>query len=207
MSGPWHVPAAISSRSVQGAAGIAVTAALLAGCTGGGSTPVSSGSGVSGAATAVSRPSPTPSPTATRRPARPAAMDAVSVEGAIAAVTYFMELYPYAYNTGDVSQLKELSHPDCIFCKSVTDHVQQMHAAGERQVGAATRVVSARGSEISPRHQYSVDARVEQEGFRVLDAGNHVVRQDSTTSAFKVFFVVSYEEDRWLVRESEFTVE
>jgi hypothetical protein len=134
-------------------------------------------------------------------------MDAVTVDGAIAAVTYFMELYPYAYNTGDVTQLKELSHPECIFCKSVTDHAEQMHARGEHQEGTETRVLSSHGTEVNPGYWYSVDARVQQGGWQVLDAGGRVVESDPATKTYAMNFAVIHQDGRWIVRESENTRE
>ena len=69
-------------------------------------------------------------------PDRPAAMDEVSTDGAIAAATYFLQLYPYAYNTGDLTEWKALSHPECMFCASVVDNVTAMHEQGHRSEGA-----------------------------------------------------------------------
>ena len=152
-------------------------------------------------------PSPTPSATSTPLPIRPTAMDAVTVDGAIAAVTYFMELYPYAFNTGDVTQLKELSDPECIFCKSVTDHAEQMHARGEYQEGTTTRVLSSQGTEVNPGYWFSVDAHVEQGGWQVLDAGGNVIESDPTTKMYAMNFAVIHQDGRWTVRESENTRE
>jgi hypothetical protein len=202
-----RVPDASLARPTQIAVAVTVALWLLAGCSFGGSDPAPTATDAAPRVTAAPTLSPTPSPTSTPKPERPAAMDAVSVEGAIAAVTYFMVLYPYASNTGDISPLKELSHPDCIFCKSVTDHAEQMHALGQRQIGTETRVLSARGSEVNPGYWFSVDARVEQEGWQIIDAGGSVVDGDPTLKTYAMNFAVIHQDGSWLVRGAEYTVE
>jgi hypothetical protein len=48
-----------------------------------------------------------------------------------------LELYPYAYNTGDLTSWKEMSHPDCIFCASVVEEVVALHERGGHQDGGS----------------------------------------------------------------------
>jgi hypothetical protein len=203
------VPDAASSRQVGAALAGALAVGLLGGCSFGG--PDGSATPTSARPTPTASPTPTPaampSPTATPKPERPAAMDAATVDGAIAAVAYFMELYPYAYNTGDVTQIKELSHPECIFCKSVTDHAEQMHMRGEHQEGTTTRVLSSHGTEVNPGYWFSVDARVQQGGWQVLDAGGRVVESDPATKTYAMNFAVIHQDGCWIVRESDNTRE
>ena len=134
-------------------------------------------------------------------------MDAVTVDGAIAAVTYFLDMVPYALSTGDVTRLKEFSHPECIFCKSITDDAEQMHANGEHQEGTAMHVLSASGSEVNPGYWFSVDARVEQGGWRILDASGNIIESDPATKTFAMNFAVIRQDGRWIVRESQNTRE
>ncbi|HEX7804612.1 MAG TPA: DUF6318 family protein, partial [Cellulomonas sp.] len=82
----------------------------------------------------------TPSPTSTPKPGRPAAMDTVNLEGAIATATYFLDLYPYVANSGDLEDWKTLSHPECIFCRGVTTEVERMFSVGHHQDGTDTTV-------------------------------------------------------------------
>ncbi|CAN5182769.1 hypothetical protein BH11ACT1_BH11ACT1_30890 [soil metagenome] len=130
-------------------------------------------------------------------------MDAVTVEGAIAAVTYFLDLVPYALSSGDVAQLKDLSHPECIFCKSVTDDAEHMRAIGEHQEGTAMRVLSARGSEVNPGYWFSVDAQVEQGSWQILDATGSIVQSEPTPKTLAMNFAVVRQDGRWMVRESQ----
>jgi Family of unknown function (DUF6318) len=205
MPGSRFVPDVAPSRLVGVALAVTMAVGLLGGCSFARAEPsatsTSAGPTVAASPTLVA----TPSPTTTPKPERPAAMDAATVDGAVAAVTYFMELYPYAYNTGDVTQLKELSHPECIFCKSVTDHAQQMHMRGEHQEGTTTRVLSSHGTEVNPGYWFSVDARVQQGGWQVLDAGGRVVESDLATKTYAMNFAVIHQDGHWIVRESDNT--
>lgn len=71
-------------------------------------------------------------------PARPAALDQPpTLEGAKAVATYFLLLYPYAYQTGDLSAWNALAHPDCNFCASVRTHVSEATSVGRHTVGGA----------------------------------------------------------------------
>ena len=204
------VPDAVSSRPARVAVAAALALGLLGGCSFGGTgrTAVSTSAAPTVAASPTPIPAATPSPTTTPKPERPAAMDTVNLDGAIATATYFMQLYPYAYNTGDATQLKELSHPECIFCKSVTDESEQLHARGEHQEGSATRVRSTRGTEVHPGYWYSVNASVEQDGWQILDAAGNVIGGEPTVmKTYAMTFAVVYQGGGWLVRGAEFTVE
>ena len=213
---PAAVPCVPRSRlpgcSRLGMAGVILAGTLavgLSGCTT--SATADPTAALTGAPPATLSPTPTPSPTPSATssplPTRPAAMDTVTVDGAIAAVTYFLELVPYSLATGDVSQLNALSHPECIFCKSISDDAEKMHGLGEHQVGTAMRVLSARGAEITRGYWFSVDARVEQQGWQVLDAAGKVKQGDPAIKRYAMNFAVIHQDGRWIVRASENTRE
>lgn len=123
---------------IVGALALAI-ALLIAGCTGS-ATPVASPSPSPTVASPTATPEPSPSRSAA--PQRPETMGRDDVEGAIAAAQYFLELYPYAYNTGDLTEWKALSHPECIFCASVVEGVEELHASGGYQTGGEIEWVS-----------------------------------------------------------------
>src|SRR5690554_3704314 len=50
------------------------------------------------------------------KPAPPDAMRRDDVAGAEAAAQYFLQLYPYVYATGDLSEWEAMSDPECVFC-------------------------------------------------------------------------------------------
>ncbi|MFH5823905.1 DUF6318 family protein [Georgenia sp. AZ-5] len=88
-----------------------------------------------------------PSETATserpevEKPERPEAMRRDDVAGAEAAAQYFLELYPYVYATGDLAEWEAMSHPECIFCRSVGEQVSDLHAGDGYQVGGRLDIV------------------------------------------------------------------
>ncbi|MBB2924921.1 DUF6318 family protein [Cellulomonas cellasea] len=146
---------------------------------------------------------PTPTPTTTPEPERPAAMDDPGVDGAVAAATYFLSLYPYVYNTGDLTAWKALSHPECVFCASVVTNVEAMHAKGNHQEGTDTTVSSARAQEIEPGALYAVDMTVSQGPAVELDRNGAVVEEDPSTTESVMHVAVQRAGSVWVIRECE----
>ena len=63
-------------------------------------------------------------------PAKPSQMNEESPEGAVASVGYFLDLYRYAYMTGNTTEFAAMSDGQCIFCKSAIDNSTKLHAEG-----------------------------------------------------------------------------
>ena len=63
-------------------------------------------------------------------PAKPSQMNEESAEGAAASVSYFLNLYRYAYMTGNTTELAAMSDDRCQFCKSVIDRATKLHQNG-----------------------------------------------------------------------------
>ena len=71
--------------------------------------------------------------------------------GAIAAADFFLfDLYPYVELTQDTSNWLAMSHPDCVFCKSVADTVASERAAGTVTAVASMRKYSVAAREVNP---------------------------------------------------------
>ena len=185
------------ARAAVGA--VVVLAALLTGCTG---EPTAEPSPTR-TATASPTASPTPTPTTTPEPERPAAMDDPGVDGAVAAATYFLSLYPYVYNTGDLTAWKALSHPECIFCASVVTNVEEMHAQGHRQEGPSITVRESAAREVDPGVFFSVEVEVVQGPSAEFDRQGAVVEESLGSSDVHVALAVLREGDRWVIRGSE----
>ena len=64
------------------------------------------------------------------KPERPAGMDEFTVEGAVATGEYVLALYLYVYATGDLSDWRAMSTPECGFCNNVITKVTKLHDAG-----------------------------------------------------------------------------
>ena len=51
-------------------------------------------------------------------------------EGAVASVYYFLDLYRYAFMTGNTTELTNMSEGQCKFCQSAIERATTLHATG-----------------------------------------------------------------------------
>lgn len=118
---------------------------------------------------------PTPSSSPTWLPVRPDSTKSEGLDGAISTARFFLSLYPYVYQTGDLSGWQAMSHPDCEFCKSVSDNVTRMVAQGSRAVGGdlASTVSGATLDQAGGLSEITL--RIEQQA-------GYVLRSDGTQS-------------------------
>ena len=63
-------------------------------------------------------------------PTKPKQMNENTPEGAAASVGYFLDLYRYAYMTGNTTELTAMSEDRCVFCKSVINNATNLHNEG-----------------------------------------------------------------------------
>ncbi|WP_167149413.1 DUF6318 family protein [Actinomyces sp. ZJ308] len=63
-------------------------------------------------------------------PAKPPQMNEETSEGAVASVYYFLDLYRYAFMTGDTTELAAMSENQCQFCQSAIDRTTKLHTTG-----------------------------------------------------------------------------
>jgi hypothetical protein len=186
-------------------AGLATAALILAvsGCSGApGPTPSTHGTPGT-VLTASPTPSTTPSTTRTvPAPERPAAMDRADADGAIAAATYFISLYPYAYATGDLAAWTAMSDPACAFCRSVVGHVTEMRSLGHTSQGPSISVSSVQNGPTANPGSFAIEMHVKQGPSIERDAAGAVV--DRVDESKTLFLVVALEHDRagWIVRET-----
>ncbi|GAA2720072.1 DUF6318 family protein [Cellulomonas aerilata] len=156
------------SRRIAAGALVVVGALALAGCTGGepdAQAPTTSGRGTVSPSPSAS---PTPSPTATATPPAsppppPADLARTDEVGAAAAATYFLTLYAYTMQTGDVSAWDAMSSPGCGFCSRTRDFALGVSAAGETFTGTDISVSSTFVYPLDPLLEaYPVDATFTQ---------------------------------------------
>lgn len=173
-----------------------VVLALAAGCTGD-PDPVPTMPVV--VPTATPSPSPTPDP-ATVPPERPdlSRVDAATAE---ALAVYFLELYPYVYATGDLTEWRALSHPDCKFCASTIKNVEEMVAAGEHWEGGVAAFADIAVTEVSNSFFHVAVDLAEEPARRVGSDG--AVVEESTGGRTVIKLVLIAEKERWLVRECQ----
>lgn len=159
----------------------------LAGCAAGGSADP-------GPTVGTYTPPPSPTPTmgpAVAEPEKPEAWADSGPDGAAAAAVWFLsDEYRYVLETNDTTEWQRLSHPECVFCASVTATTAQ---AAERGVtsreGAGTVVRVTRVEELNPL-AYSVLVRVDATGIRDFDsAGNLVDESDASSGQMLLTFL------------------
>ena len=63
-------------------------------------------------------------------PAKPSQMNEESPEGAASSVGYFLDLYRYAFMTGNTTELAKMSEDSCKFCQSAISRATSLHATG-----------------------------------------------------------------------------
>ena len=63
-------------------------------------------------------------------PAKPPQLNEESAEGAAASVGYFLDLYRYAFMTGNTTELAKMSEDRCKFCQSAISRATSLHATG-----------------------------------------------------------------------------
>jgi hypothetical protein len=198
------VPDVASSRPVGVALALTMAVGLLSGCSF--ARTERSAASTRARPTATSSPTlttaPTPSPTTTPKPERPAAMDTVNLNGAIATAEYFLELFPYALNTGDINDWDALSHPDCQFCSGLSAEVKRQAAVLQHQEGLATSIATATGIEVDPGIWFTVELDMTQGKSRIVDAAGAVL-QEGPQQRSRVTMIVIRESNRWLVRGAQ----
>ena len=63
-------------------------------------------------------------------PTKPKQMNENTPEGAAASVGYFLDLYRYAFMTGNTTELAAMSDERCKFCQSTIDDANDIHSKG-----------------------------------------------------------------------------
>jgi len=143
-------------------------------------------------------PSPDPNRPEAQLPKRPAAMDEHTVEGAIAAGKYFVQLYPYIYATGDLNEWNALSDDGCEFCNSAQKRAGSIHTAGGYTVGGEVEIDEINGGGPYEENAYIVE-------FDLRFAPTELVEKDSTRTKYdaddRPDFTVSlaWREGAWMV--------
>ncbi|KQT01103.1 hypothetical protein ASG23_05755 [Cellulomonas sp. Leaf395] len=146
-----------------------------------------------------------PTPTPVVLPERPAAMSEPTTDGAIAAATYFLQLYDYAFSVRDAESLLSMSAEACKFCNYVDESVAELVASGHTSVGPPVRVVSAMSTEIRPDEWFSARLQVEQDPTRELAADGTVV-SESEANVTDFIFALSWLGDRWKIEAVDLAV-
>jgi hypothetical protein len=128
--------------------------------------------------------------------ARPVVCPVVAVAEAVA--VYFLNLYPYALATNDLTEWKALSQPECVFCNSVIDNVEKQVAAGHRSDGGLVSVESVSGVEVSEGFYNVRVAATQTPSNEYAPDGSRV--DESLGSQAELKLVIPRIDSHWMVR-------
>lgn len=144
--------------------------------------------------------SPAPGPTPWPEPTRPEAMDRQDVEGATAAGEFFLELFTYVHLTGDFDGWEAMSHPQCVFCRSVADEVGDLYASGGYADGPILSVVESGAMPPDQDYEFfSVRIEVDEQASTWFDADGAVL-ETSEAGRMQIDLALMWTEDGWTVR-------
>jgi len=191
----------VGRRLARYAGPVLVAALLVAGCTG--QQPPIATSTPALVTPYPSATTPAPDTQTALPPERPEAMTTPSPDGAAAAATYFVSLYPYVFATGDLTEWAALSADDCKYCLNTQASVEDQVMRGVKGEGSEIEVHNATGTELSPGDTYSADLEITQApSFEVSHDGSRVPDGEGGTFAIHVALLWR---DGWLVRAVDAT--
>ena len=176
---------------------VTVLGLLVAGCTDD-PAPVETTPANAPSPSPSATPSPTPTLDAATAPTRPEEMSTASADGAAAAASYFISLFPYINATGDLSEWDALSSPECSFCSGVRDNVTALHSKGHRNIGSV-EILSAAGTQVEADRWYS--ARIHLVIAASIDVDNDGEVVDEHPEENEQIDVVMTWADGWTIDE------
>jgi hypothetical protein len=111
-------------------------------------------------------------------PVRPAAMGDPGPEGAVAAASYFISLFPYLFTSGDLDEWEALGTEDCAVCTQIADSAAALHADGGRNSGGGFEILHAlAGGQDGADGRYLVQLDVvEAPSVRIAGDGSQVAQ-------------------------------
>ncbi|GEN79321.1 hypothetical protein AFE02nite_10550 [Actinotalea fermentans] len=181
---------------------LCATSVALAGCTSDpGTPPPTTPPATSAAPSPSATPTPTPTPDAATPPERPD-MSQVDTETAEAVAVYFLQLYPYVYATGDLTEWRTLSHPECIFCASVITNVEEMVAAGEHWEGGHAEFPDVTTTAVTGQ-LFNVALHVVEAPAQLVTTEGSVSEQSTGGDSLITLVVTAETPETWRVREGE----
>ena len=134
-------------------------------------------------------------------PERPENMDEDSPEGAVATGSYFVQLYPYVYATGDLEQWRAMTRQDCLFCGSVITNVTSLHDSGGWVDPWVHTITETDYSDPGPGSEYSrVDIVFSQEAVYTYDGTGAPPEIEDPKPRTLLILAMRYEDGHWIIR-------
>ena len=121
-------------------------------------------------------------------------------EGAVASVYYFLDLYRYAYVTGNTNEIEAMSEDQCKFCRSTIDNATNLHNAGGWNDKWEQEVTNIRYYEKLERYDFNrVEVSVSHQTITSHPGGGTATETSSPTKNEVLDFAMRYTNGRWLI--------
>lgn len=142
--------------------------------------------------------SPSPTPPVISAPEQPPLPSSPTPDSAQATAAYFIQLYGYAYASGELSEWDRLSSPSCNYCATTKDDVVRVTSQNHQVTGGSISITAARTDVVQPDVLYSVFLDYEESPSQELDeAGTPVAASDG--GSFTALVAVRWTDARWVV--------
>ena len=133
-------------------------------------------------------------------PAKPPQLNEESAEGAAASVGYFLDLYRYAYVTGNTTELAKMSEDECKFCRSTIDNATTLHNAGGWNDKWEQEITNIRYYEKLDGYDFNrVEATVSRQTITSHPGGGAATETSSPTENEILDFAVRYVGGHWMI--------
>ena len=133
-------------------------------------------------------------------PTKPEQMNQESPEGAASSVIYFLELYRYAYMTGNTTELAAMSEDGCKFCQSTINNATNLHNEGGWNDKWEQGVQNVKFYEKLEGNNYNRIKVTVSHGLIVSHAGGgNAVESSDPTEKQILDFAMRYANGRWMV--------
>jgi hypothetical protein len=121
-------------------------------------------------------------------------------KAAVAAATYYLALYNYAYQTGDSDAFEVMSESGCLFCNDVIEDVASERAARQHAEGGDFHVVSSSALRLRPDF-FTATLQVVQDPLQTLSPTGAVVDSKPTAAPYLIQFALDHGREGWSVKE------
>ena len=141
---------------------------------------------------------------ATPPPERPEQISEDTTEGAATTAVYFIDLYQYAFVTGDTTDFAAMSEQRCVFCNSVISNVKKIHDSGGWADPWEQTFEKVEAYPLNPGYEYhQVDVTISS-GESLTYSGDPVTSSvNEAISQERLRIAIRYADGRWTVGEVE----
>ena len=133
-------------------------------------------------------------------PAKPPQLNEESAEGAAASVGYFLDLYRYAFMTGNTTELAKMSEDQCKFCQSTINNATTLHNSGGWADRWEQTITDLTYYEKLDGYNYNRIKVIADHGEQISHPkGGTETKITEATQGQTLNFAVHYMNGRWLV--------